>query len=197
MLIFWRKSLVMFSVPKTGTHSYIDHLHAHADMVFRHPVTIKHMGLRRFTKKILPLLPSSPEGPDHFGFVRHPADWLWSWYRYRARPEIAGRAGSTADIDFATFLREHLSDAPPPRADVGRQSVVLTSPEPPFRANILFRHENRDAANAFLSDRLGIPVDPPRTLNRSPEMAPQLTGADLQFLERELPKEFEIYEAAT
>ncbi|MBU2956145.1 hypothetical protein Q4511_02705 [Paracoccus sp. 1_MG-2023] len=197
MMIFWRKSLVMFSVPRTGTHSYIDHLHPHADMVFRHPTTIKHMGLRRFTKKILPLLPENREGLDHFGFVRHPADWLWSWYRYRSRPEIAGRPGSTADIGFATFLREHLSAAPPPRADVGRQSIMLTSPEPPFRANILYRHENRSAADAFLCERLGARVAPPQDLNRSPRRENQVTPADIRLLERELPREFELYEAAS
>lgn len=196
MMIFWRRSLVMFSVPKTGTHSYIDHLQSHADMIFRHPTPVKHMGLRRFTAKLLPILPNGRDPFDHFGFVRHPADWLWSWYRYRSRPEIAGRPGSTAGVDFATFLRQHLSDAPPPHADVGRQSSVLTSPEPPFRANILFRYDNRDAANAFLSDRLDLSVAPKAVLNRSPERESQITAADLRLLETRLPEEFALYEAA-
>ena len=197
MMIFWRRSLVMFSVPKTGTHAYMDHLGDQADILFRHPTSLKHMGLRRFTRKVLPLLPQGRGPLDSFGFVRHPADWLWSWYRYRARPEIAGREGSTAGIDFATFLRQHLSDAPPPHADVGRQSIVLTSPEPPYRATILYRYDNRAAADAFLSDRLGRRVSPDRVLNASPAGQSPLTAADLRLLETRLPAEFELYESAS
>ncbi|WP_411840555.1 sulfotransferase family 2 domain-containing protein [Paracoccus sp. ME4] len=196
MIIFWRKSLVMLSVPKTGTHSYIDHLQYHADIVIKHPQNLKHMGIKQFNKKILPLFPNQETDIDYFGYIRNPADWLWSWYRYRSRPEINNRPSSTAGISFRQFIDDYLDPNTPPHANVGRQSSILTSSNPNISANIIFKYENRDTANSYLSQRLGIAVNPDKFLNRSPVMNSCISKEEVAILERSIPFEFELYESA-
>jgi len=196
MMIFWRKSLIMISVPKTGTHSYIDHLQSQADIVFKHPQNMKHMGLNQFTKKVLPLLSPSKRELDYFGFVRNPVDWLWSWYCYRSRPEIINRPASTASITFKEFIRSYLEPDSPPYANVGRQSALLTSPNPPYKANVIFKYENHNSANEYLSSKIGIQVKPCKILNQSPQREKDISRDDVSLLEREVPYEFEIYESA-
>lgn len=196
MIIFWRKSLIMLSVPKTGTHSYIEHLQQRADIVIKHPQNMKHMGLKQIRNKILPILPKMRGEIDYFGYVRNPVDWLWSWYCYRSRPEIRGRISSTADISFSGFVKSYLEPNPPPYANVGRQSSVVTSTHPSLLANMLFKYENHREANAYLSDKIGSKVSPDKILNKSPQREKSISRGDISLLEREIPTEFEIYESA-
>lgn len=195
-MIFWRKSLVMLSIPKTGTHSYIDHLQGHADIVFRHPQNLKHMGLRKFTRRILPLLPESAAPTEYFAVMRDPIDWLWSWYCYRSRTQILNRSTSTNGVSFSDFIRGHLQDKPPAYADVGRQSLLLTSPDTPYIVDSIYSYTHLDAANAYLSDRLGVRVAPPDVLNKSPVQDKCISRADQSLLETAMPEEFELYGAA-
>ncbi|QBX34573.1 hypothetical protein E4191_07510 [Paracoccus liaowanqingii] len=196
MMVFIRQELVMLSVPKTGTHSYIDHLQGNADIVFKHPQNLKHMGVRKFTKKVLPLIANQETKFEYFAFIRHPADWLWSWYSYRARPGIANRPSSTANIDFSTFIREYLTPNPPEFAKIGTQSTLVTSNEAPFVVDNLFKYGNQDEANRFLSSKIGVNVSPNKVLNKSPEIVKVIHPSDIQLLEKERPREFELYESA-
>ena len=196
MMIFWRRSLVMLSVPKTGTHSYIDHLQDQADIVFKHPQNMKHMGLRKFTRRVLPVLSDTAGNLDYFAFIRHPSDWLWSWYSYRSRPEIKNRPSSTAGITFSDFIRAHLEEHPPAYASVGRQSSLIESTDPPFMVNNLYKYDNKNAANQYLSERLGVSVSPEKMLNKSPALEKNISRQDLVLLEMQLAKEFELYALA-
>ena len=195
-MIFIGRSLVMLSIPKTGTHSYIDHLQGQAGIIFKHPQNLKHMGLRQFTNRILPLVPELAGELDYFAFIRHPADWLWSWYCYRSREGIKNRPASTMGMSFSEFIRGYLADTPPPYANVGRQSSLLTSPAPPFSVNNLYRYDNGDAANIYLSEKLRICVSPKKRLNQSPLLPKEISRADMTLLETNLPTEFELYESA-
>lgn len=186
----------MLSVPKTGTHSYIDHLHSHADITIRHPQNLKHMSLEVFTKRFLPLFPEPHAELDYFGYVRNPVDWLWSWYRYRSRPGIRSRITYTGDITFSDFIKGYLDTSPPVYARVGRQSAMIKSKKPPYLANMIFKYENQDEANRYLSDKLGLHVNPEKVLNKSPEIEASISRDDILILEREIPQEFELYESA-
>lgn len=196
MLIFWTKGLVMLSIPKTGTHSYIDHLQGNADIVFKHPQNLKHMGIRQFTNRILPLLPDKNKEIDYFGYVRNPVDWLWSWYSYRSRESIKMRPTYTGGMSFTDFIQAYLEKVQPPFANLGRQSGMLTSPHPPFKANRIFKYENQEKANKYLSDKLGFVVSPEKNLNKSPEMEKNISKSDIVLLENNIPLEFELYESA-
>ncbi|MFV0383412.1 hypothetical protein [Paracoccus sp. (in: a-proteobacteria)] len=196
MMIFWRRALVMFSIPKTGSHSYIEHLQDQADVVFRHPQQLKHMGLTKFTSKIRPLFQQVGKPLDHFAYFREPVDWVWSWYRYRTRPEIRDRDASTHGISFDQFVDAVVADAPPPFALIGRQSHLVTSNAAPFVIDHIFRYDNATQANEYLSDKLGKKVCPPQRLNVSPEMPKEISRKTIAKLENALTREFEIYESA-
>jgi hypothetical protein len=128
--------------------------------------------------------------------VRYPADWLWSWYCYRSRDEIKGLPTSTADISFSEFLDGYLAAERPAYARIGRQSMLVRSIRPALTANRLYKYDNQAAANAYLSDRLGIPVRPEKMLNQSPRRVMTISLNDIERLERAIPQEFELYERA-
>lgn len=196
MLIFHRFGLVLLSVPKTGTHSYIDHLHHRADIVIKHPPALKHMGMARFNTVMRPLLETPRHRLETVAVIREPLDWLWSWYRYRARPEIVGQPTSTAAISFDDFVAAYLAETPPPFARIGRQSHMIWDAGRRQRADHLFRYDRLDLLNAFLGARLGMAVGPTARLNPSPEGRMRVAPATLDLLADRYQFEYELYDAA-
>ena len=57
--------------------------------------------------------------------MREPVDWLGSWYRYRSRPQLDGKANSTRKISFDAFVDAWLSPDQPSFAQVGSQANFL------------------------------------------------------------------------
>ena len=100
MLVFIEKNLVFLSMPKTA---FIAALTPYASMMIKSPSGIKHMSLRRFDNRIRPLLEKSQKEPlETMAVIRHPIDWLGSWYRYRQRDKIENTPNSTQDALYTT-----------------------------------------------------------------------------------------------
>lgn len=196
MMIFWRRGLVFLAVPKTGTHSYLASLGDAADILFRHPQGLKHMGLRRYHRQIRPLLPSG-ETLETFAIMREPVDWLGSWYRYRSRAEIKGKETSTRGISFEKFVADYLSETPPPHAEIGSQSGMLSYGKPLHVVDHLYKYENPEAIGAFLSDRLKVTLGKLPVLNASPDAEIALSRKLRSRLEKERGRDFELYATAT
>lgn len=107
MLVFPKKNLVFLSVPKTASTSYINGLQKHAAIVAKGPASVKHMNLQRFDKTLRPLLElNRPHPYETLAIIRHPLDWLSSWYRYRMRDTLDCGERSTAGITFDEFVTE-------------------------------------------------------------------------------------------
>ena len=105
MLLFWKAKLVLLAVPKTGTTALEAALLAHADTAILNPPEKKHLTARRWRNQLAPFFENrGTRQIETMAIIREPRDWLGSWYRYRARPEISGSASSTAGMDFAQFV---------------------------------------------------------------------------------------------
>ena len=124
--------------------------------------------------------------------IREPRDWLGSWYRYRARPEISGSASSTAGMDFAQFVTGWLSDPEPEYARVGRQSRFVANAEGKIIVYHLFRYEDLGQAVDFLQQRLGVTLDLGRR-NISPQADLSLPPALEARLQREAAADFDLW----
>lgn len=173
MLVFWKAKLVLLAVPKTGTTALESALLPHADAAILNPPDKKHTPARRWRNQLAPFFESKGTRKlETMAVIREPRDWLGSWYRYRARPEIAGSAASTANLSFAQFVEGWLSDPEPEFARVGRQSRFVSSPEGRVIVDHLFRYEDLEAAIRFLETRLEIPLTLPR---RNVSVAADLT----------------------
>lgn len=169
MLGFVAPRLVLLSVPKTGTTALEDALVPHAQLILRARPEIKHLTLRQYHGAIEPLLQAIPGPPFRtVAVMREPLSWLGSWYRYRARPQLAGRPNSTAGIGFERFVADYLAPGKrPPYAALGRQSAFLRPAEGRGGPDLLFRYEAMDALVGFLESALGASLTLPR-VNVSP-----------------------------
>ncbi len=196
MLVFWKQKLVFLSVPKTGTTAYQQALAPLAAMVILDPPELKHAPLYRYNRFFRPMFEKAARCDDMetLAVMREPVSWLGSWYRYRRRPFMKGRANNTFDISFDAFVEAYLQGKPPGFANVGSQAKFL-EPRPNGTAiTHLFRYEDQPALIAFLEQRLDTRIDLPRA-NVSPEMPLSLSPDVAARLRRKKAEEFELYES--
>ncbi|WP_439137734.1 gamma-glutamyl kinase [Roseicyclus sp.] len=193
MLLFWKAKLVLLAVPKTGTTALEAALLAHADAAILNPPEKKHLTARRWRNQLAPFFENrGTRQIETMAVIREPRDWLGSWYRYRARPEIAATASSTAAMDFTQFVTGWLSDPEPEYARVGRQSRFVSNAEGKLIVDHLFRYEEMEKAIAFLEARLGIALDLGRR-NISPQADLTLPPALEARLHHEAAADFALW----
>jgi hypothetical protein len=193
MLLFWIEKLVLLAVPKTGTTALEAALLALADTTILNPPEKKHLTARRWRNQLAPFFENrGTRQIETMAIIREPRDWLGSWYRYRARPEISGSASSTAGMDFAQFVTGWLSDPEPAYARVGRQSRFVANAEGKIIVDHLFRYEDLDQAVDFLQQRLGFTLDLGRR-NISPQADLSLPPALEARLQREAAADFDLW----
>ncbi|MGR3483943.1 MAG: gamma-glutamyl kinase [Paracoccaceae bacterium] len=197
MLVFWKQSLVFLAVPKTGTTAIEGALAPRATLVVRDPPHLKHSPVYRYHRHVRPFLATAGEREwDLTAMVRHPVDWLASWWRYRARDDLAGHPNSTRGMGFDDFVDAYCRGKPPSFANVGSQARFVAAPEGTPGIAHLYRYEAQEAFLSFLSERLDGPVEPGRK-NVSParEEAVLSTRMRTKF-ETKRAAEFEVWEGA-
>jgi hypothetical protein len=193
MLVFWKARLVVLAVPKTGTTALEDALAPLADAVIRNPPEKKHVTARRYRNQLAPFFENrGGRKMEMMAVIREPLDWLGSWYRYRARDQIAGSPASTAGLEFGQFVEGWLSDPEPEFARVGRQSRFVSDTEGRVIVDQLFRYEALDGAVRFLEDRLGTQIALPRR-NVSAGAVLALEPALEARLRREARADFDLW----
>ena len=197
MLVFWKERLVFLAVPKTGTTALEGALAPKAALVFRDPPILKHTPLYRYRRLVEPFpMKAGQIQLETLAVIRHPVDWLGSWYRYRHRDDLVGQPNSTRGISFDDFVVEYTKGKPAPFADVGSQAKFLTSGgDDKPGLDHLFRYEDQPKLLAFFEERFGAPIALKR-LNVSPPMALALKPETLARLEKKRPEEFEAWEGA-
>lgn len=193
MLVSIKAGLAYLAMPKTGSTAIETALATDCDIVMSGHPNLKHMRLRRFERQIRPILPNGEV--ETVAMIREPVDWLGSWYRYRARPQLEGQRNSTAGMSFDDFVQSWLQDAPPPPARVGRPAEFLAPPQDGRGIAHLFRYDAMDMLVTFLSERFGRPLNLER-LNVSPPMALDLAPSLHRALEERMAEDFALYEDA-
>lgn len=197
MLVFWKENLVFLAVPKTGTTAIEGALAPQAAVVFRDPPILKHTPLYRYRRFVAPLLDKAGDASrlETLAVVRHPLDWLSSWYRYRHREEIAGQPNSTRGLTFDEFVLEYCRGKPAPFAAVGSQAKFLKDIKDGAGVDHLFQYENQSDLIKFLETRLNRKIDLP-TKNVSPKIETPVLSSTVAKLEKNRPEEFLIWERA-
>ncbi|MFS4439051.1 gamma-glutamyl kinase [Paracoccaceae bacterium GXU_MW_L88] len=152
----------------------------HCEVILSKAPNIKHMRYRRYEKVVLPFLERLTDGPfESFAILRDPIDWLESWHRYRARPELNGHPNSTSDMTFETFAERYLSRNDETLRPIGRPKEFLKSTTRTIGPDHLFRYDRMKDVAAFLSLRLGKDIQFPKT-NVSPDIGPQRLPPELR-----------------
>ncbi|KAA9009312.1 sulfotransferase family 2 domain-containing protein [Histidinibacterium aquaticum] len=194
MLVFWKEKLVFLAVPKTGTTALEGALAPHASMVIRDPPELKHSAVYRYRRWLEPFFEKAGrQSMETMAVVRHPVDWLKSWYKYRHRPALEGHRNSTRGMDFDTFVSDYCRDTRPAHAAVGSQAKFLLGKDGALGVDHLFRYEEPEPLMDFLEARLGVRPETKR-LNVSPAMELELAPGVEERLRRKCPEEFRVWE---
>jgi len=196
MLVFAREKLVFLAMPKTGTTSLVAALEPMASVVLRHQPNLKHTGAGRYSKYLRPFLErGGVKNLTSVCVLRHPVDWLGSWYRYRQRPAKDGAFNSTKGMSFETYVAEYVSDDPAKWVQVGNPARFIRDDKGNMAVDHLFQYEQMDIFVEFLEDRLGKTINLPRR-NVSPEGDLTLSAELRRTLEAKFPQMFEDWENA-
>lgn len=194
MLISLTGRFAYLAMTKTGSTSVENAIRPDCPIAFSGDHRVTHMPAHHFETWLRPYLAGCGFEPiDSVAQIRHPVDWLASWWRYRA-----GRGGpeDTAGQSLADFAAAFL-DAQP-RAHHGLwRPLAFFGPDGRAPVDILYRFEDMDLFARFLSGRLDRPVAIPWH-NRSPGRAAGDLPAPLRArLEAFFAPEMEIWEGRT
>ncbi len=196
MLVFWPEKLVFLAVPKTGTTALHEALAPRADMVIGYPPHLKHSPYYRYRRFLQPFFEKAGgQEMETMAVIRHPVDWLSSWYRYRNRDDLVGRPNSTREMTFDGFVDAYCKGKPPEFARVGSQSRFVLNGNGELAVDHLFRYEDQPRLIAFLEDRLKTRITLSRA-NVSPTFEVQLSSKVEDKLRRKRPEEFSVWEMA-
>jgi hypothetical protein len=196
VLVFWKKKLVFFAVPKTGTTALESVAAPFADTAILNPPGMKHCTVVKFERELSAFFEQKGRRKlERMAVVRRPEDWLGSWYRYRSRADLSGHENSTAEISFDRFVEAWLLENPPPYAQIGQQARFLDAISQPARVEHLFCYESLDLAVEFLSSRLGVAL-PLRPRNVSPTKSTSLSQELSNRISLERPAEFALWDSA-
>ena len=191
MLVFSAQNLAFIAVPKTGTTAVEMALRNHADIIFtKHR---KHMTAQKFDRRLAPFLDRSfGIRPERMAVLRDPEEQIRSWYRYRKGKRQKGSDKSTFDISFDAFVRDVISDDPPPHAGIGSQWNMVTGGGRVL-VHHLFAYESQPVLRAFLDDRFGERIEI-RSRNVSPPVDAPLDDSTRRALRRARAEEFALHD---
>lgn len=187
---------MVFSVPKTGTSAIDQVLAPHADVAITGPPILKHLPVYRYNRFITPLWEAvEAEEFETFAMIREPLDWLGSWYRFRTRPNLNGKANSTLHVTFDEFVGEALKGKPAAFANVGSQEKFLSGGLGHNGVDHLFQYEQMPLALAFLQKRLRIDMTLSQ-VNTSPTMPLRLGDKITEKFHRKKAAEIALWQSA-
>lgn len=195
MLISLSNKLTFLAMPKAASTSIEKALRPHCDIVFQNNPRVKHIRYRRYNRFIVPYIEKSGFGPlETTCLFRDPVDWLFSWYKYRARPALNGTPQSTGCMTFDEFAARYIAEENVV-SDIGRTSRFVAGPDGLPAVNHIFRFDHLSVYVAFLEERFARKLDIEH-LNQSLQLGHTLSRERRAQLELYLAPEYEIYEAA-
>ncbi len=195
MLISIEKKIAFLAMTKAASTSIEMALAPHCDIAYYGNSRVKHISYRRYSRFVAPYLASlGYKDIETTCLIREPVDWLFSWYRYRSRPEIAGKPQCTEGLSFDEFASLYLSGSPMTKG-VGRPSKFVADKDGTPSITHIFKYENIPAFQKFIEGRIGealhfdrLNESPTRDFAVSPETRSRLTDF--------FAPEYEIYESA-
>ncbi len=197
MLVFFEKKLVIFATTKTGSTALHGALSPRASMSFRNPPAIKHVSVQKYQRILKPTFNELGAPPDMetFALIRHPIEWLSSWFRYRCRDQLVGKPNSTREVSFNDFVLEQMQEKKRPFADVGAQSAFLAGTDGELGIDHLYQYEADKRYLSFLRERLDFPIET-KQRNVSPDFKVSLDPGIRKDYEALHRIEFDLWDIA-
>jgi len=186
---------VFLSTTKTGSTAIENVFAPHAQIVARRPASLKHINAQSFFHSFAPILNNHGYPQESYELVcviREPVDWVSSWWRYRSRPEAAGKPAYTGDLSFDEFAEQVIAG----EVNLGNMRKFVSRKDGTVAVNTMFRYDRLDGAVAWMAERIGIPKPQLRPANVSPDRQTIITPRTRARLEEHLAEHMALYEAA-
>lgn len=188
MLIFNKSKIVYLANPKSGTTSIMAAFRTHADFCSVHSSPAKHINYETFTTRF----PFHAENFEMIAVVREPLETLFSWYRYRQRPELEGNLRSTLGIDFDDFVRDWSENPSSIHAKISPSTKFVCDKNGKLGGVKIFKYSTHNPLHKYLEAKLGVEVIEQRK-NVSPQHSHPFDEA-VQTVDRDLPRLKSVYE---
>lgn len=194
MLLHIEGRFAYLAMTKTGSTSVENAIRRHCHVLFTRHHRVTHMPAHHFERFIRPYLAESGiEGIETVCQLRHPVDWLESWWRYRSKPQPWEAEVDTSKISFDQFAEEYIAGAERPYLGMHRPQAFLCDSAGKLIVDRVFRFEEMPVLARFLSDRLERKITIERH-NVSPRRWRRLSKPVEARLEAFFAPELEIWE---
>ncbi|SFU80089.1 sulfotransferase family 2 domain-containing protein [Halomonas korlensis] len=199
MLVSINRGLCFVCMPKCASTSLEAALEPFCEIILKKNPTIKHMTVADYYEKVAPIVEVvGSRKITTFSLFREPMEWLFSWYRYRAREELANpnhvnHKNYTGDISFNDFLMSYVSDGEVSFPRRKRQVDFVMTPKGIVGVDKIFRYERMDLLKDFLEKKVGKSLNIPKK-NISPSgVEMNVDPKIMKMAEEYLKPEYEIY----
>lgn len=197
MLLHIEGRFAYLAMTKTGSTSIENAIRRQCHVMFTRHHRVTHMPGHHFEKYIRPYLTDTGIADiDTVCQLRHPIDWLESWWRYRSKPAEWEREVDTSGISFDQFAEEYIAGEDRPYLGMHRPQSFLFAEDGTRAVDIVFRFEDMDLMAAFLSERLARPVKLEQH-NKSPRRWRRLSKPVKARLESFFEPELTVWEDGT
>ncbi|MEM9640048.1 MAG: hypothetical protein AAGA19_01000 [Pseudomonadota bacterium] len=197
MLLNLDGGFAYLALTKTGSTSVETMLRPHCQIMFTGDHRVSHMPAHHFERFVRPYLTECGfPAIDTVAQLRHPLDWLESWWRYRSKPRPGESHTDTSGVAFETFALEYIDGADRPYLGMHRQLGFVCDHTGAQQADILFRYEDMAAFHAFLEHRIGQPLTLPRH-NKSPRRWARISRGARARVETFFTPELDLWEGKT
>lgn len=202
MIIVPQHGLVFLAMTKCASTAIEDELYDDGHIVTKGNPRLKHMTYRGFKRHFVPLLRRHGFPRTSYEVVsmfREPIEWLHSWYRYRARDELARATGPrqrnySGNVSFDQFAQAYIDQSEPYATGIGRQANFVRSPSETVGVDRVFRYDEMPVFVDYLSEKLGRPMHL-QALNVSTRTQKLRVSRDMRdALRAHLATEYYIYE---
>jgi len=156
-------------MPKCASTSIESVLKKYSELSVSGDPRLKHINAKKYKEYIVPIYQDIiPDAKiEVFCMMREPMDWLNSWYRYRARKELANprhpqHKNYTGNMSYEDFLLAYLESDRPPYARVGSQYNFITLPNGDIGVDKIFNIDSIDKVEKYISQKVGEKIKIPQ-----------------------------------
>ncbi len=209
MLIAPRKGFVFLAFTKAASTSIETAFRPYSDgHLSANP--LKHTRYDQFQRHVQPFLKAKGFNRSSYEVVcvsREPIDWLFSWWRYRSRDDLAAsrtakkRSHYAGDVTFEEFarayMRHHRGEGRPEEAyaHVGRPARFVESLPGKVGVDRIYRYDRLDLLVKYLSEKVGKKIEL-GVENASPPREFELSDDCYKELRAFMEADYAVYESA-
>ena len=176
MLVSTTHDFAYLANPKTGTTSFETAFRKYASFGSIAGSDSKHISYKKFRRQFR----FFANKLEIVTCVRDPLETLYSWFRYRQRPQIASEENSTQNVSFEEFVDEWAKETPRPFANVSSSVEFVLNSKGKIGDLTIFAHHISPGIHDYVAQKIGVEI-PELEMNVSPRPSESFETAIAQI----------------